>query len=221
MPGIEIDIISDVVCPFCYIGKSHLERAIEQTGYTPIVRWHPFELNPDIDLSGVDRIRHMTAKFGGAEAVQRAERTVTDMAVKTGITFNLDKQKVQPNTFALHKLLAFAQIQNLGNQLSVAFFDAFFVNGTDLSSIDTIITIAGEVGMDMDQCRACLEDESFAEEVRYAMESVKQTGVRSVPFFIFNGKFAISGAQPVEVFIDALHKADKEPAEKTPKAPES
>ncbi len=209
MKQIEIDIISDVVCPFCYIGKSHLENAIAETGYTPVVRWHPFELNPDIDEQGLDRMAHMSAKFGGKENVERAESHVTEMAAKTGITFNLGIQKKQPNTFNLHKLMAFAQVQNNADRLATAFFDAFFVNGTDLTNQETILDIAEANGMDREQCKSCLADAAFDEEIRYAMESVKQTGVRSVPFYIFNGKFAVSGAQPVEAFVNALHKANE------------
>ncbi|MCC6550408.1 MAG: DsbA family oxidoreductase [Ignavibacteriaceae bacterium] len=220
MAQVEIDIISDVVCPFCYIGKTHLERAIKKTGLDPVIRWHPFQLNPDLDEAGVDRALHMTAKFGSPEKVQKAEKVVVDMAEKAGIHFHLTLQKVQPNTFRLHKLLALAQMENLGTELQVKFFDAFFVNGVDLSKEENILDVAETAGLDRSEAKACLDDETFSEELRYAESAAKGTGVRAVPFFIFNNKFAVSGAQPVETFIEALTKAEEEaaaqPAKKKP-----
>ncbi|MBV6513548.1 MAG: hypothetical protein FMNOHCHN_03083 [Ignavibacteriaceae bacterium] len=210
MAQVEIDIISDVVCPFCYIGKTHLERAIKKTGLDPVIRWHPFQLNPDLDEAGVDRALHMTAKFGSPEKVEKAEKVVVEMAEKAGIHFNLTAQKVQPNTFRLHKLLALAQMENLGNELQVKFFDAFFVNGIDLSKEENILDVAETAGLDRSEAKACLDDETFSEELRYAESAAKGTGVRAVPFFIFNNKFAVSGAQPVETFIEALTKAEEE-----------
>lgn len=220
MAKVEIDIISDVVCPFCYIGKTHLERAIKKTGLDPVIRWHPFQLNPDLDEAGVDRVQHMNAKFGSPEKVEKAEKVVVEMAERAGIHFHLTKQKVQPNTFRLHKLLALAQMENLGNELQVKFFDAFFVDGVDLSKEENILDVAESAGLDRSEAKACLDDETFSEELRYAESAAKGTGVRAVPFFIFNNKFAVSGAQPVETFIEALTKAEEEassqPAKKKP-----
>lgn len=210
--SLSIDIISDVVCPWCYIGKRKLEAALAQRADAerPTTRWLAFQLNPDIPAGGVDRRTYLEQKFGGPERAKQIYARVKAAGDEVGIPFDFDRIKRQPNTFDAHRLLAWAQDGNrsASDALVERLFHAYFIEGADIGSIDTLARLAGDASYDGPAAREWLASDAGRGDVQAEEQHARALGVSGVPFFVFNRRLAISGAQPPEVLRDAMEQAE-------------
>ena len=212
---LNIDIVSDVVCPWCYIGKRHVEQAIAQwqTQHPDAavnVRWHPFQLNPDLPLEGTDRKGYLEAKFGGPERAKEIYARVSAAGRNAGLELNFDGILKQPNTLAAHALIAYAQTANEGahaDAVAERLFKAYFVDGEFIGDVDVLVAIAADCGLDAEATRAVLSERATLDKIAALDVNVRQQGITGVPFFIFNQKVALSGAQPPDVLLDAMEKS--------------
>ena len=212
---LTIDIVSDVVCPWCYIGKRHVESAVAQWKVANpdgevSVRWHPFQLNPDLPLEGTDRKGYLEAKFGGPQRATEIYARVAAAGRNAGLDLNFDGIKRQPNTLTAHALIAYAQNVDEGRHADAIverLFKAYFVDGEFIGDMDTLVGIAAECGLDAAATRAVLSDRATLDQVANQDASVRQQGVTGVPFLVFNNKVSLSGAEPPEVMLDAMKKA--------------
>jgi predicted DsbA family dithiol-disulfide isomerase len=214
--ALSIDIVSDVVCPWCFIGKRRLEAALElyrqrrPEAPAPEVVFHPFELNPDIPREGIARADYIAKKFG-ARGYSAHER-LTQAGAELGIAFAFDKIERQPNTLAAHALIERARLSGVQGEVKEALLKAFFVDGADLTDEQTLVRIAAEAGLDRKDAEAALADESLRRAVAEEEDKARAMGVNGVPFFIFNKRLAVEGAQPPEMLLDAMLEAEKESA---------
>ncbi|HOB01559.1 MAG TPA: DsbA family oxidoreductase [Casimicrobium huifangae] len=212
---LNIDIVSDVVCPWCYIGKRHVEAAIAQFSakrpeVAVTIRWHPFQLNPDLPPEGTDRKAYLEAKFGGPQRAAEIYARVGAAGRNAGLALNFDGIQRQPNTLMAHALIAYAQsIEGGGHADAIVerLFKAYFVDGRFVGDIDVLVAIAAECGLDAEATRAVLSEPSTLEQIAALDASVRRQGISGVPFLIFNQKLALSGAQPPEVMLDAMTKS--------------
>ena len=205
-PKLKVDVISDVVCPWCYIGKRRLEKAIEELkdSLDIEVHYHPFELNTAIPQKGYDHKMYLSEKFGGEERYEQLTDQVTSVAAQEGLRFDYSIQNKLPNTFDIHRIIWFTAKEGKQLQLVEAFFKAYFEKGIDLTLHENLVAIASSNGLDAIKTWELLKGDMGKEEVR-AREVVNgKIGVTGVPFYIINDKYAVSGAQPAEVFIEAL-----------------
>jgi len=212
--ALSIDIISDVVCPWCFIGKRRLEAALElyrqrrPEAPAPEVTYHPFELNPDVPREGIARAEYIAKKFG-ARGYSAHDRLV-QAGKPLGIAFAFDKIERQPNTLAAHVLIERARASVVQPAVKEALMKAFFVDGLDLTDTETLVRIASEAGLDRKEAEAALADEELRRAVADEEEKARAMGVSGVPFFMFNGKVAVEGAQPPEILLEAMFEAEKE-----------
>lgn len=202
-----IDVISDVVCPWCYIGKRHLEAALSKLPVSerPLVRWHPFQLNPDLPAVGVDRRSYLEEKFGGAERASTIYDRVRAAGREAGLALDFDRIERQPNTLDAHRLIAWAQASGRDVEpLVEALFKAYFVEGRFIGDRKVLAEVAGEAGFDAGASLEMLEGQTATAEIAEMDLRTRQSGIGGVPFFIFNEKIAVSGAQGAPVLLDAL-----------------
>jgi predicted DsbA family dithiol-disulfide isomerase len=213
-PTIKVDVISDVVCPWCYIGKRRLEKALNKldSEYTFEVTYHPFELNPSIPESGINQKQYLSQKFGGEERYEKITAHVTQVAAEEGITFNFHKQAVSPNTRSAHRIIQLAKHVNLQTEVKEAFMKAYFTDGVDLSKNENLITCATQAGMESNIVEQLLASDMGVAEVIQAEKEIQQLGITGVPFYIINNKYGLSGAQPPDAFIEVIQKAALENA---------
>jgi predicted DsbA family dithiol-disulfide isomerase len=211
---LRIDVISDVVCPWCYIGKRRLERALElfDGGGEPAVqvRWLPFELNPQLPPDGVARGDYVARKFG-ARAKDIYAR-VGEVGRSVGIEFAFDHIARQPNTVPAHQLIALAGQHAKQDEMVETLFRAYFLEGVDLTRPDNLVALARQAGLDAEAASACLGDAAQRQAVLSDESHAHALGVSGVPFFIFNRRLAVSGAQEPEVLLRAMREAAGEPA---------
>jgi len=214
--ALTIDVISDVVCPWCFIGKRHLESALaawrkDHPGEEqPVVRWHPFQLNPQLPRSGVPRAEYIATKFGGPQRAKEIYARVANAGARAGIRFDFDRIAVQPNTLNAHRLIHHAGLGGKQDAVAEALFRAYFLEGADLSRDDKLADIAARAGVDRNEIDAYLasdEDEALIEDQD---QHARSLGVEGVPFFIFNRRYSVSGAQPPEAILDVMAKAQEE-----------
>lgn len=202
-----IDVISDVVCPWCYIGKRHLEAALNQlpVDERPLVRWHPFQLNPDLPAAGVDRRSYLEEKFGGVERATMIYDRVRAAGREAGLALDFDRIERQPNTLDAHRLIAWAQASRRDVEpLVEALFKAYFVEGRFIGDRKVLAEVAGEAGFDAEASLEMLEGQTAVSEIAEMGLRTRQSGIGGVPFFIFNEKIAVSGAQGAPALLDAL-----------------
>ena len=210
-PAPIVDVVSDVVCPWCYIGKRHLEAALatlDESGQPrPVVRWHPYELNPGLPAEGIDRRDYLERKFGGpARATQIYER-VRRAGTQAGIAFDFERIERQPNTRDAHRLIAWAQSQGDADALVERLFRAYFVEGRFVGAHEVLAELAHDAGLDADAAYAFLASDVGGQEIAEAEERAASLGISGVPFFIVDGRFGLSGAQPAEAIVEALRRA--------------
>jgi predicted DsbA family dithiol-disulfide isomerase len=214
---LAIDVISDVVCPWCFIGKRRLEASLAQLagadpGLKPRVSWQPFQLNPGLPREGVDRKSYLEAKFGGPERAAMIYERVRAAGATVGIAFAFDRIRRQPNTRDAHRLIAWAH-ENGGEDgaepLVERLFRAYFLEGRSVGDRDVLAAIAGEAGLDAGAARAMLEADEHAGPVAAMERRARELGVTGVPFFIFDGRVAVSGAQEPRILADAIAEAAK------------
>jgi predicted DsbA family dithiol-disulfide isomerase len=212
--AVVVDVVSDVVCPWCYIGKRRLEAAIaEVRGSNPDlpfqVRWHPFQLNPDLPAEGVDRKGYLEAKFGGPERAKQIYERVRAAGRSVGIPFDFDAIERQPNTLQAHRLIAWAQSRSEGDAdaLVEGLFRANFIEGRFVGSTGELVAIATTAGYDPADADAFLRSDALRAEVAQSDHRAREIGIGGVPFFIFDGKTAVSGAQEPAAIVEAIAKA--------------
>lgn len=214
--ALSIDIVSDVVCPWCFIGKRRLEAALElyrqrrPEAPAPEITFHPFELNPDLPREGIARADYIARKFG-ARGYSAHER-LTHAGAQLGIAFAFDKIARQPNTLAAHALIERARLSGVQGEVKEALLKAFFVDGADLTDEQTLVRVAAAAGLERAEAGAALADEELRRAVAKEEEQARAMGVNGVPFFIFNKRLAVEGAQPPEVLLEAMLEAEKVPA---------
>ena len=210
-PVLTIDIVSDVVCPWCYIGKRKLEAALalpEAAALPKVeVRWHPFQLNPELAKEGVSRKQYLEDKFGGPERAAEIYQRVRAAGKAAGLDLNIDGISLQPNTLAAHALIAFAQQQGAGSEVKERLLKAYFVENRFIGEVDVLAEIAAEAGLDRAAARAWISDPARLQAVADADAQARGMGISGVPFFIFNQKLAVSGAQDPATLLDAMQQA--------------
>jgi predicted DsbA family dithiol-disulfide isomerase len=214
-PVIQIDIVSDVMCPWCIVGFKQLEQALGMVGAGAYIRWHPFELNPEMPPEGQNMREHITEKYGSTpEQSAQARARLTDLGQELGFTFNFSDGSRIVNTFAAHQLLGWAQTQGLQHPLKMALFEAHFTQGLDLSKVDTLLDVAASVGLDRDAAGEVLTSQSHAEETRAHQKFWTSRGVSGVPSMVFDGRYLLTGAQGAETYAQMLMKvlSEKEAA---------
>jgi predicted DsbA family dithiol-disulfide isomerase len=213
--AVAIDIVSDVVCPWCYIGKRKLETALRDLAardpsLRPAVRWHPFQLNPDLPPAGIPRAAYLQAKFGGETRASDIYVRVKAVGTEVGIAFDFDRIEVQPNTLNAHRLVAWAQDHSGAvstGDLVERLFEAYFVQGRAIGEPDVLAQIASEAGLDGDAARAMLASAEGLAAVSAEDREARSVGINGVPFFIFNGSTAVSGAHEPKTLLEAIAKA--------------
>ena len=212
-PTLTIDIVSDVVCPWCYIGKRKLETALALPGAAGLpaveVRWHPFQLNPDLPAEGVSRKQYLEEKFGGPQRAAEIYERVRAAGRTAGLELNIDGIERQPNTRAAHALIAFAQQAGgtMGSEVKERLLKAYFIENRFIGDVEVLVDVAREAGLDADAARAYLSDPAQLEAVAQADGQARSMGISGVPFFIFNQKLAVSGAQDPATLLDAMQQA--------------
>ncbi|QIO10028.1 DsbA family oxidoreductase [Acinetobacter lanii] len=205
----RVDIWSDVVCPFCYIGKKRLEKAAEQAGIELEVFWHSYELDPNAPArQEVSNTERLAVKYGRTVAeVEEMQRNIADMAKQEGIEFNWQKAN-SGNTFNAHRLIHLAQSLGLGNEAKEALFYSYMTQGLAIGERETLEDVASRIGLNPVQVDDVLDSDEFAEFVKYDEEVAnEQLKVQGVPFFVFDQRVALAGAQPVEVMKEVMEKA--------------
>jgi predicted DsbA family dithiol-disulfide isomerase len=208
MNPLTIEIYSDLICPWCYIGRRRLGEALKhlEVGELPNIVWRPFELNPNLPKSGLDRRAYRTAKFGSWERSQAMDREVAETGKTLGLTFHYDRVLVTPNTLAGHRLLWWARETGSQDALAEALFRAYFSEGHDLGKLELLTDVAAEVGLSREQARRFLQSDQGRGEVLAEEREARRRGLNSVPFFLLNGIPAFAGAQPPGTFIEAFRQ---------------
>lgn len=206
-PALQIDIISDVMCPWCIVGYRQLEQALAQTGVGAFIRWHPFELNPQMPPEGQNTAEHIMEKYG-ASAEQSAQNRaqLVQIGEGLGIDFQFGPDSRIVNSFAAHQLLHWAQEYNLQHPLKLALFNAHFTQGRDVSDADVLADVAQEVGLDRAQAADVLESGSHADAVRELEKTWTGQGISGVPAMVFEGKYLVTGAQGAENYGQVIQK---------------
>jgi predicted DsbA family dithiol-disulfide isomerase len=207
--AIRIDVVSDVVCPWCYVGKRQLESALHRwtslhgDAPAPVVRWWPFQLNPDLPQAGVERSEYLRAKFGQADPAAIYQR-VADAARAVGLKPDFERISRQPNTARAHALIEAAIPGEQQQALVETLFRAYFVEGADLTSRDALARFARQAGLPDALVERSLDDEEALAGVRQAERQARALGVSGVPFFVIDGRRAVSGAQGAEALLAAM-----------------
>jgi predicted DsbA family dithiol-disulfide isomerase len=207
-----IDILSDVVCPWCFIGKRRLEAALATLASTrpelrPRISWHPFELNPDLPEGGIERRQYIESKFGDPGRVAQSQARLTAIGAALGIEFRFDAIARQPNTLDAHRLLLWAQAQRDVDPLVERLFAAFFLEGRDIGDRSVLASLAADCGFDATAAAAMLDSDTLVDRVAATEGRARELGVSGVPFFIFNERVAVSGAHEPAALVDAIEQS--------------
>ncbi len=206
----KVEIWSDVMCPFCYIGKRRFENALENFEYNDEVdiTWRSFQLNPDMETDPDANINEYLAEAKGwslGQARQMNQR-VTDMAADEGLEYNME-QAVVANSYDAHRLVQFAKDRGKADEMEEALFKAYFTDGKYIADHQTLIALAEGIGIDPTEAKSILESEKYANAVKHDIQLAQNINITGVPFFLFDRKFAVSGARETEVFLKALQQS--------------
>ena len=217
----KVEIWSDVMCPFCYIGKRKFEAALGQFANKQNIEieWKSFQLSPDMVTNKSKNISQYLAEHKGI-SLQEAKRMndyVTDMAKQSGLTYNFDKAIVA-NSFKAHRFSHYAKTQGKQDEAEEKLFKAYFTEGKNTDDIDTLVELGKEIGLNASAVKKVLESEEYSEDVRHDIYEAQQVGVRGVPFFVFDRKYAVSGAQDSKVFLQSLERSFSEWQAENPEA---
>ena len=209
--SITVEVYSDVVCPWCYVGKRRWERAQSQfpTAATQVI-WRPFQLNPTMPEEGMDRRIYLEAKFGSQDSYHRLEEQVAAAGASEGISFAFERMRKTPNTFLAHRLIWYAGQHDRQNSVVDALFKAYFERGADIGSRAVLADLAASAGL---EAAPFLQTEEGAANVKAEEVAGRRLGIRAVPYFLLNKSYGISGAQPVDVFLDAIESIRARQAE--------
>ncbi|MDH5528630.1 MAG: DsbA family oxidoreductase [Paracoccaceae bacterium] len=198
---IRLDIISDIACPWCYVGKAYLDRALEAHPEHPFeIEWHPFQLNPEMPISGMDRAEYMEKKFGGRENAVRAYAPLVEHAQKAGLVLNLGDVKRTPNTLNAHRLIHWAGLEGRQTPVVSALFRALWQEGRDIGDLQVLADVAEHSGLDRAMMLRLLEGDADREDISARDAHARERGVTGVPTFILANQHVLQGAQPSEVW---------------------
>jgi predicted DsbA family dithiol-disulfide isomerase len=205
-PKIKVDVVSDVVCPWCYIGKRRIEKAMDalKDKYDFEVEYHPFELNPNMPESGVDQKEYLSAKFGSEDRYETITASTTAAAAQEGLNFDFNKQKVSPNTRNAHRIIQFAKLEGKQAEVKEAFMKAYFEEGIDLSKKDNLLSVAVNAGLSKAAVETLLSSTVGLDAIEQQEQELHKLGISGVPFYIINNKYGVSGAQASETFIQTF-----------------
>ncbi|MGX5722524.1 DsbA family oxidoreductase [Shinella zoogloeoides] len=210
MEAITIDVVSDVVCPWCYLGKKRLDKAIDtvKDELAVAVTFRPYQLNPDMPPEGVDHKQHLAEKLGGTDAVNRAHEMLAGLGEEDGIEFDFPAVKISPNTLDAHRLLRWAMIEGpeVQNRVALALFKAYFEEGRNVGDRAVLLDIAEASGMDRAVVSALFSAGADVDSVKEEIGMARDMGVTGVPCFIIDNKYAVMGAQSVDVLTDAFRE---------------
>lgn len=214
--ALYIDVYSDVICPWCYVGKRRLERALLQVvdKVNAKVCWRPFQLNPTMPQQGMNRTVYLETKFGSLQVFKEMEEHLLAAGRAEQIPFAFEKIARTPNTFQAHRLIWYAGRQNKQDSVVEALFRGYFVEGTDISNIQTLANVAQSAGLEQRAVESFLATETGVAEVKTEEAAGHRMGIRSVPHFVLNDLYAISGAQRPEEFLLAFQRIGTDLAEK-------
>ena len=202
---IKLDVMSDPICPWCYIGKAHLDRALtEHPNHPFVIEWHPFQLNPDMPPEGMDRRAYLEGKFGGKEGAVRAYAPVVEHAKAAGLTINFKAMKRTPNTLNAHRLIHWAGIEGRQTAAVSALFKAYFVDARDIGDVEVLADIADSIEMDAAVTTKLLQTDVDAQDIRDRDAHSRKMGITSVPTFIVAGTHAVPGAQSPELWAQVI-----------------
>ncbi|KIN72352.1 DsbA family oxidoreductase [Sulfitobacter guttiformis] len=202
---VKLDIMSDPICPWCYIGKAHLDRALAAAPDHPfLIEWHPFQLNPDMPATGMDRRAYLEGKFGGKEAAVKAYAPVVEHAEKAGLKINFEGMKRTPNTLNAHRLIHWAGIEGRQTAAVSALFKAYFVETRDIGDVEVLADIADAIEMDASVVTRLFATDEDMQDIRDRDSHSRSMGINSVPTFIVGGKHAVPGAQPPELWAKVI-----------------
>ncbi|UWR28738.1 DsbA family oxidoreductase [Sulfitobacter sp. W002] len=209
--AIKLDIMSDPICPWCYIGKAHLDRALQDHPNHPFaIEWHPFQLNPEMPRQGMDRRAYLEGKFGGKEGAVRAYAPVVEHAEKAGLNINFEAMQRTPNTLDAHRLIHWAGIEGRQTAAVSALFKAYFVDARDIGDAEVLADIADSIEMDAAVVTRLLKSDVDAQDIRDRDAHSRKMGVNSVPTFIIANAHAVPGAQPPELWAQVIADLTKQ-----------
>jgi predicted DsbA family dithiol-disulfide isomerase len=213
MKNLNIDVISDVVCPWCFVGKRRLEGALalwaaEYPDVLPQVRWHTFQLNPEMSPQGIDRETYVRTKFG--DRADSVYDRVTGVGHEVGISFEFDRITRQPNTLVAHSLIAAAEPGPEQDRMVEALFQGYFMDGLDLTNPDVLQDIADAAGLDPELAHQTIHDSGVHAQTAACDKEARDMGVSGVPFFIFNGRIGVSGAHESQSLLQAMRESLQE-----------
>ncbi len=198
----RIDIVLDVICPWCFIGKRRLEQALRlRPEILPEIAWRPFQLNPDMPPDGMAWQDYLAVKFGGAHYAGRVYQSVADAGATVGIRFAFERMRRTPNTRDAHRLIRCAAAEGCADALVERLFVAYFLGGRDIGDRTELAEIAAEVGLDRAAAKRFLDGTGFVAEIIAEERGIRRMGINAVPAFVFAGHYAISGAQEPEFFL--------------------
>lgn len=218
---LTIDVVSDVVCPWCFIGKRRLEQAVALRPDLPVeVRFHPYFLNPWVPREGISRTEYLTTKFGSPERYNANVPRIAAAAASEGLVYAPDKIQRQPNTLDCHRLIRWAEAIGAAPRMKQRLMDLYFTEGADLSDREVLVQAAADCGLDAERVREQLASDLDVEAVTRAAESAKEAGIDGVPCFIFGGMLAVSGAQAPEYLASAMDRAVQEREKRSSEAAE-
>lgn len=210
--AVTIDIVSDVVCPWCFIGKRRLEKALalwqhqHPQMHPPQLRWLPFQLNPDMPTRGMSRTDYLTRKFGQADGGDRYAHVKAE-GLKEGLAFALERVTRMPNTLKAHALVAASFASGIQPQIKEALMQAFFMDGADLTDDSELVAIAQAAGMPSEAAHAAVQDKALHHEIVQQDQELRRLGIQGVPFFIMGGKLGVSGAHRPEMLLAAIQQS--------------
>ncbi|MCF3932568.1 DsbA family oxidoreductase [Acuticoccus sp. M5D2P5] len=208
---LRIDVVSDVMCPWCFIGKRRLEKALEAASDVDVeVNWLPFQLDPTLPPEGKDRQQYLAEKFGGADKAAERYRPIEEAGAAESIPFALDKITRSPNTLDAHRVIRWAGIEGVQDAVVERLFQLYFVEGANLAERETLVSAATDAGMDGDVVRRLLASDADLAETEAEIVHAQAIGVQGVPCFILDGRYAVSGAQPAEILADAIRQVAAE-----------
>ncbi|HTE79862.1 MAG TPA: DsbA family oxidoreductase [Reyranella sp.] len=213
---IYVDIVSDTICPWCYIGKRRFERALDLSGRNDIaISWRPFQLNPDMPPEGMTRDDYVRAKFGGGDRPRQIYQAIAESGREAGIEFQFSKIKRTPNTVLSHRLVHWSAKQERQDEVVAELFRAYFEDGLDVGDLEILVECARRAGLDRELARKFLLSEDGRQEVVASDVYARRLGINGVPCFIVNRKYAVSGAQPPSAFVEVFNLAERDAATST------
>jgi predicted DsbA family dithiol-disulfide isomerase len=208
---LQIDIVSDVVCPWCYIGKRRIENALALASDVPVeVNWRPFFLNPWVPREGISREEYLTTKFGSVDAYKAIAGRVVTAAAGEGLEYNPDRVRRQPNTIDCHRLIHWADVEGKAADMKQRLMELYFRDGGDLTDTDVLVQAAADIGMDADDVRRRLATDEDVALISAQAKDASDKGISGVPTYVFAQKYAVSGAQPPEQLARAIRQVSAE-----------